>query len=273
MAGLEKLPVIGGFFDDSDDRAMDELRRNQELWGELEVPEHQWTDYDPEMYLYGGDVQAERISEDPLLRSAQLSALEKMSGLATDGLALEDQAAFEKARDIGNQVARGGTQAALANAQARGVGGSGLEFAMREIASQEGAKRSQDAGLNQAATSARNRVLYNQAYGNEASRVRGDDYRTKAANADVINRFNQANTTRRENVQNRNVDQRNDRQQINQRGRTDTAQRNFDNQVTKIGGQTGANTGAASGWAARNAENQSDRNANTDLLSKIWLGA
>jgi hypothetical protein len=66
------------------------------------------------------------------------------------GLSAEDQLNFEKARSLGAQQSQQGAQAALQNAAARGVGGSGLEFGMREQANQEAANRAQTAGLEQA---------------------------------------------------------------------------------------------------------------------------
>jgi hypothetical protein len=252
------LPVIGGMFDDSEENALNELQRNQGLYGSLQLPQFQDykpVEYDPSM------ASATTISEDPMLRSAQMSALNKMAGLADTGLSAVDQAGFENARQMGNQMAASGTAAALQNAEARGVGGSGLEYAMREAASQGGALRGQQAALQQSSDSARQRALYQQAYGSMLGNVRGQDYNTDAANSGILNQFNQYNTGNRNQASLYNVGQQNYGQQYN----NDLRQREYDDQYRKVSGQAGANSGMAQGYAAENAANTANRNSNTSL--------
>lgn len=232
-----------GFFgsDNSFDNAINNLNNNKALYNGIDLPKYQ--QFNPQLYntkSYTYDT----IHEDPLLKSAQMSVLAKMSGLADNGLSDVDQAGYAQARNLGNQISRSGTDAALQNAQARGVGGSGLEFAMREIANQGGAQRGQDAGLQQAADSARQRALYNQAYGNALSGMRNQDFQQNAANTDIINRYNQMNTQQRNQNQHQNADLQNnawmynqglqDKNYQNQLGRADRLA-GFNNQQTEIG--------------------------------------
>jgi hypothetical protein len=253
------IPVIGGMFDQSGKKSREAMMQNQDIMNGVALPELEWTDINPEIYSMQ-DAQFQLASEDPLIRSAQMSALSKMAGLADKGLSEEDAAAFAKAKSQGNQMARAGTEAALANAQARGVGGSGMEFAMREIANQQGAERAQQSGLEQAAAAARQRALYNQAYMQGASGIRGQDAQANQANTDIINRFNMANTQARNSMNQANVDQRNKAQMTNMTGKNDLAQRQFDNRMSRATGQMNANKGVADAWAAQNAANTAERN-------------
>jgi len=131
---------------------------------------------------------------DAETKSMQLSALKRLAGLAESGMSDEDALAYDKARSVGGQLAKQGTEAAIANAQARGVGGGGMEFAMREMANQGGAQRAHEAALEQAANSARQRAMYNQAYSSALGGFRNQNNQEEAGNTDIINRFNQINT-------------------------------------------------------------------------------
>jgi hypothetical protein len=225
-------------------RAMQIAEDNAAYMKGLELPELEWRNFTPE------EMEATTISEDPALRQIQLRALEKMSGLAETGLSAEDELGFFKARQVGDQMARAGTQNAIENAAARGVGGSGLEFAMRESASQGGAQRAQEAALERAAVSARERALANQAYGQAAGGVRSQDLGVNQANTNIINQFNQANTTARNNAQMYNREQANA-----------TKQQNFQNDFQKRGAVTGANQQVAQNYLADAASSASNRNA------------
>jgi hypothetical protein len=84
-----EIPIIGGLFDSSADDAMEELKKNAELYKNIALPEYQ--EYRPDQYQYAGDLdprlaEASQVSEDPRIRGAQMSALMKMAGLADDGL-------------------------------------------------------------------------------------------------------------------------------------------------------------------------------------------
>lgn len=262
---LAGLPVVGSLFDHSDEDAINAVKGNKTLWDNLKTPDLKWKDYDPSAYQYGGDMQAQQIQDDPLIKSAQMSALQKLSGLADTGLSDVDQAGFENARSIGSQVAHGADQAALQNATSRGVAGSGMEFAMREQGAQDAASRAQQAGLQQAADSARQRALYQKTYGDALSSQRSQDFQQSAANTDILNRFNQANTGRRDQISQANTSGSNQAQMYNNQGQINTQQQNYNDQLSKTAGQTGANTGVANAYAAENAANTANRNSNTQL--------
>jgi hypothetical protein len=220
------------------DGGFDDARKandaNRRLLEAIKLPEYM--EFAPELYE-NETANYELINENPLLKEAQASALAKMAGLAETGLSEVDQAGFEKARSIAGQVQKQGQAAALQNAQARGVGGSGLEFAMKEMANQDAASRAQEAGLQQAADSARQRALYAQAYGQQLAGVRGQDLQAESANKGIINQFNSMNTQNRNAVNNQNVDQRNNAFKYNE-GLKD---KRFGNEMSKVTGQMGIN--------------------------------
>src|SRR4051812_36244203 len=217
---LSGLPMIGGLFDNTDEQAMQELEKNKALYGGLAPPDLAHLEGIPNLYNYVGDyspdaAQYQTISDDPRLKSYQMDNLAKLAGLADTGLSDADQLGYLKAKAAGHQLAKSGNDAAIQNAQARGVAGGGLEFALREMANQDGANRAQEAGLQQAADSARQRALYQQAYGNELSQVRGQDFSNNAANANIINQFNQMNTQARNQAQQLNNSNRQQLQNAN----------------------------------------------------------
>ena len=225
-----------GFFgtgnDDGFNSAIRANEENRNLYGQIELPDYE--EYVPGLYD-AESYNAQLIAEDPALKSKQMGNLNLLEQLAQQGLSAEDEAGFAQAKNIGSQAARSGTQAAIADANARGVGGGGMEFAMREIANQGGAQRAQSAGLEQAAASARQRALQAQAYQSALSQSRGDDYRQNSANTNIMNDFNARNTTQRNTIANANVDQKNGAFQYNQ-GLKDKKYANQVGQADRIAG-------------------------------------
>lgn len=251
--------VLFGSNDMGDTRAL--LEQNKRLYQDLNLPEYM--DYAPEAYA-PESMTAEIIGEDPSLRSNQMAALAKMSGLAEDGLSAEDLAAFSQAKDQANQIANRGRAAAMQEAQARGVGGSGLEFMMREAALQDASEKARKSGVEQAATSARDRALANDMYMNALGSLRNQDLGVSQANTNILNQFNQENTQARNQAQQYNVDNRNQAQQYNNQ----LKQNQFNNQMAKIGGITGQNQSIGNTYAAEN----SARNANDNALLGAAIG-
>lgn len=252
MALADILDPILGDNDLSDVR--NQIERNRGLYDQIQLPEYEeWAPdfYSPEAASY------ELTSDDPLTRSAQLSALAKMSGLADTGLSDADQAGYTKAINNANQLARSGNAAAMNNAVARGVGGSGLEFIMREQANQDAAQRAQEAGLQVAGDAAKQRALYNQAFLSGTSQMRDQDYKTNANNASIINQFNQNNTNARNQASQYNTGLKNDAFQYNQ-GLKD---KNYNNQINKADKIAGINTQVGNTYAAENSADQARNNA------------
>ena len=292
FSGLKKIasgiPVIGGAFDDSDDKAIEQMQQNKALWEKLKTPGLSWDEYSPEMLQSVGELDPAMadyslVNEGDVTTGAQLAALNRLAGLAETGLSEVDALGFERARQNAARDSRGAREALIASANARGVGGSAMTTALQEIANQGAAERSRAAAMEQAAEAARQRAAYGSQYMNALSGVRDQDYRANANNTDIINKFNMANTQARNDanaanlqarqaIANQNVGARNQAQQYNQEGKRNTQQQNFSNQVTRLNGMTGANAGVANAYAAQNAANQANRNANTSLAVDLAAG-
>lgn len=255
-----------GFFFSDDDTAWNEaLRNNSEnrnLYEQIALPKYD--EYAPELYN-NESYNYELLKENPELLSKQGDNLKMLEQMAAQGLTAEDQLGFQKAREIGLQQARSGTQAALADAASRGVGGGGLEFAMREMANQGGAQRAQSAGLEQAAAAARQRALATQAYGSALSGVRGQDYQTAANNNNVINKFNQMNTQGRNQTNAANVDQRNNAFMYNQ-GLKD---KNYQNQLAQADRRAGMNDKRAEIGLAQADQNRRSQQADINQFMNL----
>lgn len=238
------MGLLSGIFNNDTsgfDQALRNNERNKKLYDDIALPTYQ--DYVPETYDY------ETIKEDPNIRSAQMAALAKMSGLAESGLTAEDEAAFTKAKQNAGQILKSGNDAAIANANARGVGGSGLEFAMREMSNQQGAQNAQNAGMDQAATSARQRLLYNQAYQTGLGNQRSQDFQANQANTGIVNRFNEANTNNR-----------NSAFQYNQGNKDKT----YNNQMRRADSMAGINNNESNIQLARGEYDNKRRNSILD---------
>lgn len=270
--GINQAPIISDWLGtDYGKQIQDQLAQNQQIYGGMQTP--QFNPYIPEAYTVAGTydpqmAEATSIQQNPELTSMQLSNLNRLAGLSTTGLSDVDQAGYERARNIGNEVLRGGTEAALQNAEARGQAGTGSELAMREMAAQQGSQNANNSALQQAADAAKMRALYTQAFGGAAAGLNSQQFGQNAANANILNQFNMANTQAKnqgnlynlgvaQSTSDKNVAAENAAQQYN----NTMQQQSFQDQMAKAGGMAGANSGYAQGLAAQDAANQSQRNA------------
>lgn len=280
MADISKqLPMVGGYFDDTGDKIKEQMAQNQGLYGNLQVPT--FNPYVPQQYQQVGQydptmAEASTVQQDPRLQQMQMQNLQKMSGLADTGLSAVDQAGYQQARNIGNETLRGGTEAALQNAQARGQAGTGMEFGMREMAAQQGSQNSQNAALKQASDAAQMRALYTQAFGGAAGGLSQQQFGQNATNAGILNQFNMANTQAKnqgqqynlgvaQSTSDKNVGNANQAQQYNNQ----LSQQGFQDQLSKVNGQAGANTGMANAHAAQGAADASNRNEQLKGIGSI----
>jgi hypothetical protein len=251
---------MGIFSDDESFKPIvDNIARNRGLYANINLPDY--LQYSPELFTTES-TDYQTIGEDPLVKSRQMQALQRMAGLAETGLSEVDAAGFARARDEGNQMARAGTQSAIQDAQNRGVAGSGMEFAMREIANQGGAQRAQQAGLDVAANAAKQRALYNTAYADQLGSARDQDFRAGSANTGIINQFNQANTNQRNQTNMNNVNLKNDAFKYNE-GLKD---RRYDNQIGQADRMAGLNDKNAEARAAQAAAEAKKRSAMAGMV-------
>ena len=234
-----------GLFDNNDEQAQSYLRKILRQYEGIEAPDVDWRDYTPEGYSFDYSpeaMQGQLLQEDPRLLQQQRDYLSRLSGLSETGLSEADAASFEMARMGAGAEAKSQRDALARQAMASGTYGSGQDFASRQMANQAAADRAQQAGLQQAAETARQRALYAQAYGDQLGSVRGQDMGTESANKGIINMFNQMNTQNRnqagqmrQQVGQQNVDQRNQAQLTNLQGRIGQNQQAFGNQAALAG--------------------------------------
>lgn len=221
---------------------------NRELLNSISLPAYR--DYVAQM-MNPEAANYDLIDQDSLLKSAKNESLAKLAGLAEKGMSGEDEAVMDMAKSKSGQMARGEREAILNNARARGVGGGGLEFAMKEMANQGAASRSQDAGLAQAAQSARQRAMYNQIYGNAVTQASDTDFKQKAANSGIINDFNRMNTQNRNTAQQMNVNNANEAFKYNE-GLKD---KRFQNEMARATGNSNLNNQGAAATIEGNKAN------------------
>lgn len=216
--------------------------------------------FNPEQYQY------ETVAEDPTLQLRQRALLEQMQKLGETGLSDADKASYQANTNNANKEAGQRSAALMNEMRARGQGGSGLEFALREQAGQEALTRAAASGNQQAGDSARQRALYQQAYGDALGQQRQQDYTTQANNTNVINEFNKLNTS-----------QRNDANLANMQRKNDVKQQQYENSLSKITGQAnaagqiakaGANAAASSNALTANALGQ----ASAGLMGSAGYG-
>jgi hypothetical protein len=170
---------------------------------------------DPLMYDIPQDVKAQMVSDSPEARAIQLAALKNIQTRAKEGLTAEDQQQYLQASRRAGEMARGREGAIMESLQARGMGGSGIEAAMRQMASQGAAQDLSSVEAERATAQAKARALAELQSMQGASQLRGQDIGLSETNADIINRFAMENSARNQAVRNANIDKMNQSAQSN----------------------------------------------------------
>jgi hypothetical protein len=160
-------------------------------------------------YQYTGDVSGQVVADSPEARAMQLAALQDLQKRASEGLSAEDQAGFMRARRDAGEMAKGREQAVMQSLQARGMGGSGIEAALRGQASQLGADRLAQVEAEKAAANAQQRALATELAMRGAGSLRQADIGLNTTNADIMNKFALENSRRRQDILNANTQAKN----------------------------------------------------------------
>lgn len=176
---------------------MDETQKGIDYLESMK-PKLDRTPYIPEMTSVPDDVIGRQISEDPALRQKQLENLDYLKSMSEGKINAQRELDLYRAIQDANAMSRARDEAALQSAQARGVGGGGLEFTMRQQGGQDAANRLQQAQMASAAQAALERLQATGQLQSGLSGMRDQDYRINAQNADIINKFNVMNSTRRQ---------------------------------------------------------------------------
>lgn len=285
MGIAEKIPLIGGLFDNNDEKAQAIYKDILRQYQGLDTPDLTWQEYTPEDLQSMGDyspemAQYEQLREDPRLLGQQESHLNQLKKMSEEGFGAEDAAVFDQAQRQSAQQARGSRDATMSNLAARGMAGGGMELLSKELANQQAAERSRASMMDQAAASAKQRALMTQAYGGELGSQRSQNMATESANKNIINRFNELNTGVRNTaaaqnlsnlqaIANQNSTQRNSAQQYNQQGQAGAKQQMYQNQLSKLAGVTGAQGTQAQSHLAQSEANAATRGAGLNAAMTI----
>ena len=221
--------------------------------------------YSPEMAQYVESVAPEIVkqSQDMAMgRQAQRETLERLSGIArSSGIDPQMQAMANDAARRSQTEAQSRQRSVLQDAERRGQLGSAATVASQLLGASESMDRASQ-NQNQLAMQAyQDRLNALSQSGQLGRQLAADDASMQRSNADVINRFNEMNTNRRQNylnqsadatnqarltnigamqdIANRNVANRNQYGQMNQQRADDISQRQYDNQMKKAAMRTG----------------------------------
>jgi hypothetical protein len=170
-----------------------------------------------------GDTNYNKISVDPRLKQAQMSALSKLQQVGEEGLTAEDVAALNDARRTMAREATARDASILQNMAQRGMGGSGQELAARMMASQGSAERGSMEADNQAATAQARALQAMKDSGSLGGQIRTQEFGEQESVARARDAINQFNTQNQRDVQRGNIDRNvqvdqfnlNNRQNIN----------------------------------------------------------
>jgi hypothetical protein len=232
---------------------------------QLDLMEQQGVITPEQRQVYEQDPSAfQNIQSDPRLKQAQLDALDTLSNISnSNGLDAQSQAAQAQARSDSDVYARGQREAALQNAAARGISGSGLELASSLQAGQDAANRYAITGTQAAAEAERRKMDALNSLSTLSGNVRNQDYTEASQRAQAIDAINRFNTQNRSDVNASNVQANNNAQVANlqekqriadqniglqnsqQQYNKELQQQNFSNQMEKAKGFAGQSSNVA----------------------------
>ena len=234
------------------------------------------------------------VSTDPALKQAQMDALSGLQDISSSGgMTAMDRANLAKIEAEENAAARGQREAILSNAQARGMGGSGLELMSQMKNQQDSATRKSQRDMDVAAQAQQRALEALMQGGQMAGNMQGQDFNQKAQVAganDAIAQFNAqnqqqvglvntaarndasaSNLAAKQTLADQNTQLRNSQQQYNK----NLLQQNFDNQIKKRSGQsnTAAQNADAAGQDSQNRANATNQTIGMGLTAgSMFMG-
>ena len=222
-----------------------------------------------------GPSAMEGISTDPMAKQAQLDALRKLQDIGSGEQTISDISRQAQLESDVNRNLKGQQDAIMQNLAVRGMSGGGNELVARQLSAQEGANRQAQMELDLKAQAERKALEALMQSGQLGSQIQQQEFGQKAQVAgaqDAISRFNAQN---QQQVQSRNIANKNAAQEWNANQSQNIAnqntqvrnaynernaelgQRRFDNQVRLADSKSGVYGQQA---ASRSADR--DREAN-----------
>lgn len=239
---------------------------------------------DPEMAatIMQGRSEMNGIQTDPNLDKNQMAALAGLEDIVSGGgMSAMDKANLAKIQSEENTAARGQREAILQNAQARGLGGSGLELMNQMQNQQSAATRASQRDLDVAGMAQERALNALMQQGQLSGQMQNQQFNQQAQVAganDAISRFNAQNQQNQMNqnvaarndaaarnlgakqsIADSNVGTRNQQQQYNKQ----LIQQQFDNEYKKRGGTASI---ANSNAQAQGANSQANADANNKTI-------
>jgi len=228
--GLSAAGSVGGALASKGASGRSEEQQAQALqqWLDLNVPNPK----DQEIYLEQlvsqgklspqlegrirqGKTEMAGIQLDPKMRQAQMSALGELQNIGEGGPRLRDKAAMQQMLSEVNQNEMGKRGALEQEMARRGVGGSAMEYGMKQANQQSANQQAALMGLQNAANQQDRSLAAIMGAGEMGGKMRGQDWQQAsdvAKSQDLINRFNTGNAL---GVQQRNVGSQNYAQEAN----------------------------------------------------------
>lgn len=157
-------------------------------------------------YNIPDELKAQIIQENPQLANLQMQSMNELKQIQEAGFTPTQERAFTTASRAAGTQAQGAEQAILQDMASRGRSGSGVESALRQMAIQAANERASQQMMQQAQAEAEARQRANDALFAQAYQMRGQESNIKGQNADILNRFAEMNSKRRQEAQNANVD-------------------------------------------------------------------
>lgn len=215
-----RFPIIGDLVDwiISNDAAAANAENQQRLMDEyrsVRPVSFSQDQFNPSLTSIPNDIRYQLTQEDPALRQKQVENLNNLQALSNGKINAQRDLDRYKAIQDANSIAQARDQSALQQAQARGVGGGGLEFALRQQGGQDAANRAQQADLSSAAQAALERLQASGQLQSGLSSLRGQDYQVNNDNNNIINKFNTLNSTRNQEALDKQAVLKNQAQQYN----------------------------------------------------------
>ena len=265
-------------------------------FSQLKAPEFRvLQQYVPQVAEYVAEKNPQLVkanSEDAVAgRDAQRAALQRLRGLSDTGRDAQSDALQEDAMARQQQTNNSQLASIRQQMQQRGMGGSGNELAMSLSAQQNSAQLGAEGSRDAALSSYRTRLQALKDSANLGADIRQDDVNLESKNADINNSFNQRLAANL-NTYNQNRDAvLNDGQRVNigqnqsaadrtstatyntsvqnQSTQNDLRQRQYDNELKKLGLETGQTN---QGVSDRNAATTDRNNAISGLGDAAMTG-
>lgn len=279
---------LGDFFSGgASGKANSALNSASARFGQIEAPSLEQMRLDLERAVSAGEMSPEdaqlylqeqtdlaEFSQDPRLKQAQMGALDKLSQMADGGLSDADQAQLSQIASQERTAEKGQRDAIMQQAAMRGAGGSGLELAQQLLNQQQSAQRQSQRDTDVAGM-AQQRALQAIAQSGQLAGQIGQQDLNQAATVssakDAINRFNtqaragtnQLNVGARNQAQASNLDRAQGISNMNtgianqERGQNAAnVQQQFQNELSKAGGQAGVDQARANMAMQQGDQNQ-----------------